>query len=152
VPPLRERPEDISLLAYHFLGKYAAEFGKQVQGIQPAVIELLLGHRWEGNVRELENVLERAVAVAEGGQVTARDLPAELRKTGPVQVAGRELKPFQEAKQDFEVEYLKLVLEKARGNISLAARLTDIPRQNLYEKLSKYGIDKEAFRSPATET
>ena len=96
--------------------------------------------------------IERAVAVAEGGQVTGRDLPAEFRKTGPVQVAGRELKPFQEAKQDFEVEYLKLVLEKARGNISLAARLTDIPRQNLYEKLSKYGIDKETFRVPATET
>jgi len=152
VPPLRERPEDISLLAYHFLGKYAAEFGKQVQGIQPAVIELLLGHRWEGNVRELENVLERAVAMAEGGQVSVRDLPEEFRKAIPVQAGGRELKPFQEAKQDFEVEYLKLVLEKSRGNISLAARLTAIPRQNLYEKLSKYGIDKEAFRSPATET
>jgi len=152
VPPLRERPEDISLLAYHFLGKYAAEFGKQVQGIEPAVIELLLGQRWEGNVRELENVLERAVAMAEGRQVTTRDLPPEFRKAGPMQTAGRELKPFQEAKQDFEVEYLKLVLEKAQGNISLAARLTDIPRQNLYEKLSKYGIDKEAFRASATET
>jgi DNA-binding NtrC family response regulator len=152
VPPLRERQEDISLLAYHFLSKYAAEFGKQVQGIEPAVIELLLGQRWEGNVRELENVLERAVALAEGRQVTTRDLPPEFRKPGPVPMAGRELKPFQEAKQDFEVEYLKLVLEKARGNISLAARLTDIPRQNLYEKLSKYGIDKEAFRAPGTET
>jgi DNA-binding NtrC family response regulator len=152
VPPLRERQEDISLLAYHFLSKYAAEFGKQVQGIEPAVIELLLGQRWEGNVRELENVLERAVALAEGRQVTTRDLPPEFRKAGPVPMAGRELKPFQEAKQDFEVEYLKLVLEKARGNISLAARLTDIPRQNLYEKLSKYGIDKEAFRAPGTET
>ncbi len=151
VPPLRERPEDISLLAYHFLSKYAAEFGKQVQGIEPAVIEVLLGHRWEGNVRELENVLERAVAMAEGRQVAVRDLPPEFRKTAAPQAANRELKPFHEAKQDFEIEYLKQVLEKARGNISLAARLTDIPRQNLYEKLSKYGIDKDIFRSSATE-
>jgi two-component system response regulator HydG len=146
VPPLRERPEDISLLAYYFLNKYAKEFHKELTGIEPAVLELFQSYRWEGNVRELENVVERAVAMAEGRQVTVKDLPPEFKKIEALPGIRGELKPYQVAKRDFELDYLRLVLEKARGNISLASRLADIPRQNLYEKLEKYGINKDSYR------
>jgi DNA-binding NtrC family response regulator len=147
VPPLRERPEDVSLLAYYFLNKYAKEFHKELAGIEPAVLELFHDYRWEGNVRELENVVERAAAMAEGRQITVKDLPSEIKKAETLPGITRELKPFQVAKKDFEIEYLRLVLEKARGNMSLASRLADIPRQNLYEKLQKYEINKDSFRS-----
>jgi two-component system response regulator HydG len=146
VPPLRERPEDISLLAHYFLSKYAKEFNKELTGFDPAVLELFQGNPWDGNVRQLENVVERAVAIAEGKQVAAKDLPAELKKTDPLPAPNRELKPYQAAKKAFEVEYLQLVLEKAHGNISQASRLAAIPRQNLYEKLQKLGIDKDSYR------
>jgi DNA-binding NtrC family response regulator len=146
VPPLRERPEDISLLAYYFLNKYSNEFHKELTGFEPAVLELFQYNRWDGNVRELENVVERAVAMTEGKQIKVRDLPAEFKKAELLPGASRELKPYQIAKKDFELEYLRLVLEKARGNISMASRLAEIPRQNLYEKLQKFGIDINRYR------
>jgi len=146
VPPLRDRPEDIPLLCYHFLTTYANEFHRGVQGIDPVAMEAIQRHRWDGNVRELENVIERAVAVAEGKQITVRDLPREFTKAQSALRADGELKPYHIAKQDFEARYLRRVLEKSRGNISLASRLAEIPRQNLYEKLDKCGIDKGSFR------
>lgn len=150
VPPLRERQEDVVLLAQFFLNKYTREFRKKIIGMDPEVLELFQRHRWEGNVRELENVVERAVAIAEGAQLTLKDLPQELKKVEICAGPGWELKPFQAAKQDFELEYLRQVLEKAGGNIAQAARLSDIPRQNLYEKLQKHGIDRNGITRTVT--
>jgi DNA-binding NtrC family response regulator len=146
VPPLRERPEDISLLAFHFLRKYSATFGKKVTGIAAAVMEIFIHNPWEGNVRELENAVERAVAVADGVEISVRDLPAELMQVERRSEAVGGIKPFRIAKQEFEIDYLSRALQHVEGNVSHAARITDIPRQNLYEKLKKYGIDWERFR------
>jgi two-component system response regulator HydG len=146
VPPLRERKEDVSLLAYHFLRKYATAFGKTVTGISAPAMEALIRNPWAGNVRELENVVERAVVVAEGGEITLRDLPAELRQAQASPEALGAIKPFRIAKNDFEIAYLKRALNEVEGNIALAARLTGIPRQNLYEKLKKNDIHWERFR------
>ncbi len=146
VPPLRERPEDIPLLTYHFLKRCSRDFGKQVSGIHPAVLERLLQHRWDGNVRELENVVERAVAVSEGEELTLNDLPDELGTVTSIVRGVQALAPFREAKECFEKEYLVAAIAQARGNVSLAARLTNIPRQNLYDKLEKFGIDVEEYR------
>jgi DNA-binding NtrC family response regulator len=146
VPPLRERPEDISLLAFHFLRKYSAAFGKKVTGIAAAAMEMLIHNPWEGNVRELENAVERAVAVADGVEISVRDLPVELVQVERRSEAGGGIKPFRIAKQDFETDYLRRALLQVEGNVSRAARITDIPRQNLYEKLKKYGINWERFR------
>jgi transcriptional regulator with PAS, ATPase and Fis domain len=79
LPPLRDRPGDIPLLAYHFLRKYAAQSGKEIKGISPETLELLEAYPWAGNVRELQNVLERAVVLAEGEMVAPAELPANLR-------------------------------------------------------------------------
>jgi len=146
VPPLRDRLEDIPLLCYYFLAKYAKEFHKEVERFEPAVMEVFQYHRWDGNIRELENVVERAVAMAEGTSITLKELPRELRKVDPVPRTGGDLVPFHFAKESFEKEYLRRVLEKAQGNVSLASRLAAIPRQNFYEKMKKYGIDKDNFR------
>jgi two-component system response regulator HydG len=146
VPPLRERTEDISVLSLHFLRKYAGQFGKAVKTIAPGVMELFMHHRWEGNVRELENVIERAVAVTDREEIVYRDLPPEFTRTEPAAVTSAGVKPYQNARQEFEVAYLKSVLSEARGNVTLAARLAEVPRQNLYDKLKKYEVDQEIFR------
>jgi DNA-binding NtrC family response regulator len=146
MPPLRERSEDIALLSFHFLHKYNREFEKSVRGICPQVMELFLHSRWDGNVRELENAIEYAVAVCEGPEITLRDLPIDLRGEPAIMRIAPELKPYTVAKEAFEVEYLKRLLRKSGGNISQAARMASIPRQNLYEKLKKYSLEPEPFR------
>jgi DNA-binding NtrC family response regulator len=146
VPPLRERPEDISLLAYHFLRKYAGAFAKEVTGFAEPALEALLANGWEGNVRELENVIERAVAVCEGGQIGAKDIPPEYMQSPAFPPPDGSLKPFQVAKREFEVDYLKRAMATVRGSVSQAARATSIPRQNLYGKLKRYGIARENYQ------
>jgi DNA-binding NtrC family response regulator len=145
VPPLRERVEDISVLAYHFLRRYAQDFQKDVKGIAPEVMNAFLHYRWEGNIRELENVIERAVAVTEGSEVVMRDLPAAFRDLAPgiPAMTDSPLRPFSAAKEEFEREYLRTLLLQASGNISQASRLSEIPRPNLYEKLKKHGLSKD---------
>ena len=144
VPPLRERVEDISILAHFFLRRYAQEFQKTVKGIAPAVMDLFLRCRWDGNIRELENAIERAVAVTEGEEIVMRDLPAALRSSAPAADSPwtGQVKPFGEAKEEFEREYLRALIKTAGGNVSQAARLSRIPRPNLYEKLKKLGLSK----------
>lgn len=146
MPPLRERSEDIALLSFHFLHKYSREFEKPVRGICPQVMELFLHSRWDGNIRELENAIEYAVAVCDGPEITLRDLPNNLRGEPAIMRIAPELKPYTVAKEAFEVEYLKRLLRKSGGNISQAARMASIPRQNLYEKLKKYSLEPEPFR------
>jgi two-component system response regulator HydG len=144
VPPLRERPEDIPLLAHHFLRLYAQRFQKNVKGFSPDVLGLLLSNQWDGNIRELENVVEGAVAVSEGEEIQVHDLPrmmhAQAPAPGPGPLAEAHMKPFPSAKEDFERAYLQALLEKAGGNISQAARLSSISRTKLHEKLKKHGI------------
>ncbi len=146
VPPLRERTQDIPLLAQHFVNKYASEFGKEVTGVDLQVLERFLHYRWEGNVRELQNVIERAVAVTNTREIGVVDLPDQfLAEDFPLR-SNNEFKPYQAAKSDFELEYLTLAMEQADGNIALASRLAGISRQNLYEKLARHGIEQSRFR------
>jgi DNA-binding NtrC family response regulator len=144
VPPLRERTEDIMLLAHHFLRKYAAKFRKEVTAISPRVMEIFLRSAWDGNVRELENVMERAVAVTETAEIRPSDLPEPMR--GPRATDAIDppdaITPFAAAKDEFEKAYLVTLLRLAEGNIARAARMASIPRPNLYEKLKKHGIGK----------
>jgi DNA-binding NtrC family response regulator len=142
VPPLRDRPEDVPLLAHHFLRLYAQRFQKNVKGLSPDVLGLLMSNQWDGNIRELENVIEGAVAVSEGEEIQVHDLPRTMHNPAPAPgpATGAYLKPFPSAKEDFERAYLEAVLEKAGGNISQAARLSSISRTKLHEKLKKHGI------------
>lgn len=146
IPPLRDRPEDILFLSSHFVERFSVEFDKHVAGIDREVAERFLAHRWEGNVRELRNVIERAMAVTTGVTIAASDLPEEIRRRAPRQAPPTTVSPYQDAKSRFEEEYLTQVMEEAQGNIALASRLAAISRQHFYEKLARYKIDQERFR------
>ncbi len=147
IPPLRERPEDIPLLAMHFLKRYAKEAGKEIEGFTPKAMELLCSYSWPGNVRELENVIQSAVFLETGPRITTKSLNYDgrlasfsLQRREPSLWEKDELIPYAEAKRKFEREYLLRALEKCGGNISLTARMTGIIRPNLYKKLKKLNI------------
>lgn len=146
VPPLRERPQDIPLLCEHFVRHFAQEFSKPVEGISLQVMERFLADRWDGNIRELQNTIEHAVAVSTGPQITLLDLPERFRSPGFLVREPGELKSFDSARLDFEQEYLKRAMEQTSGNIALASRLAGLSRQSLYEKLARHGIEQSRFR------
>jgi len=131
VPPLRERPEDIPLLAQHFLRRYATETNKKVDSIHPEAMEAMRRYSWPGNVRELENALERAVVVGKGRQLKPADLPFVVG--AEEEVAGLSL-------EDVERRYIAQVLASAKGHISNAAKVLRINRTTLYHKIKKYGL------------
>jgi DNA-binding NtrC family response regulator len=152
IPPLRERKEDIPLLLNHFIKRYNDEFGKNVEKISPELMEFFMDHRWPGNIRELENYVERAILMSEGPKLELSSLPAELQESSAKarERIGENFLPFKQAKETFERTYIVTLLERFNGVVSRAAREAQIPRPNFYEKLKKYGITprrNEAHRS-----
>jgi two-component system response regulator AtoC len=152
LPPLRERLEDVPLLAFHFLRMYAKRFNKTIESIEPDAIQLLARQRWSGNVRELENVIERAVII-EKGDVLHKDTIAHCllpENHGSFQFFLYDGIPFGKAKQDlidqFERAYLIRLLEKHKGNITKAAREADLDYKNFFEKMKRYGLSKWDFK------
>jgi two-component system response regulator HydG len=133
LPPLRERPEDIPLLASHFLKKFALKNGKQVKNFTPAAVRRLCAHNWPGNVRELENAVERAVVLLAGEYVGEDDLPPAL--LAPKAPVGAEAASTLE---NMEREAVLGTLEAVRGNKSEAARRLGITRKTLHAKLRRY--------------
>jgi two-component system, NtrC family, response regulator GlrR len=134
VPPLRERRADIPLLAQHFLKLNAQRMNKDIHGFLPDAMQKLMLSPWRGNVRELENAIEKAVVMATQDMITA-DLIHYLDTA----LEGQ-LKPLTEAKADFEQGYLKEVLESTRGNISRAALIAGRYRADFYKLLRKYRL------------
>jgi two-component system response regulator HydG len=140
MPPLRERREDIPLLAAFFLERFARREGKHFEGISGAALERLGAHGWPGNVRELENAIERGVVVGRGPLLETADLPPELRPApeppGPVaDLAGRDL-PLAEV----EKAVIRAAMARHGGNKSQAARALGISRKLLYSKLREHGL------------
>ncbi len=134
VPPLRERRDDIPLLAQHFLTLSAKRANKEMKGFTPAALHRLLINTWPGNVRELENAVEKAVVMSRQDTLTPDLMPS-------VSVAAESpLKPLTEAKEDFERTYLKNVLQLTGGNISRAAQFAGRYRADFYKMLKKYGL------------
>ena len=148
LPPLRERSEDIPVLAYHFLRKAEAKVNKKVDRFSPDALDLLRRYSWPGNLRELENIIERAVVLSSDQQVEVAHLPLYLQESGPIQVTTRE--GFVQAKERvismFEKEAVARFLSEARGNISVAAQKAGITRRNFHRLLSKYSINTKKFK------
>jgi len=149
LPPLRERVDDIPLLAWHFLRKHAARAGKEVRRLSPEVLEALSVAPWKGNVRELENVIERAVVLTRRASVELEDLPQELRRASPPtgsDARADELTgmPYARARvvamRAFERRYLESLLQQHAGNISSAARAGGMDRSNFRRILRKHRI------------
>jgi two-component system response regulator AtoC len=133
LPPLRERKEDISALARHFLKQYAKKLDKSITDLTSDALELLAGYHWPGNVRELENVVERAVILCESNLLGAEDLSVPT----PAVIAELGTNPSLE---EMEKNYILRVLKETNGNQSRASQLLGIDRKTLYLKLKKYGI------------
>lgn len=136
LPPLRQRKGDIPLLVNHFLARYAAENDKAVGEISKEALELLTRYAYPGNVRELQNIVERAVVMARGAVVTCADLPAEVQKAAPAPVA--DTLPAQV--EELEKKAIAQALERAGGVQSRAAELLGLTERNLRYKLKKYGL------------
>ena len=144
LPPLRERVEDIPLLVHHFATSAAARFGRDPMIVSPEVMDRLQMHPWLGNVRELENCIERMVLLAKGLRLTPADLPPDLRK-GPEALSGAggafELPPAGVRLPELERHLIVQALRRSRGSLGPAARLLGISRAGLYAKLKRFGLD-----------
>jgi transcriptional regulator with PAS, ATPase and Fis domain len=141
IPPLSERKDDIPLLSYYFLKKYAVIMKKNVNEISPEVLGLLVNYDFPGNVRELENIMERGVALATGGTVELAHLPEDLRELSIKTFRKKEGKIPSLDEQ--EESYIKWVLNEVGGNKTLAAQILGIDRVSLWRKLKKYGLEAE---------
>jgi len=153
VPPLRERPEDINLLVFHFLELYKEKSGRFVSGISKEALRALVNYEWSGNVRELENAIERAVIIASGRQIELDDLPqaisnkafeidAEAREERAVAASegrsiGLEIE-LPSAMNEVEEKIIKATLDYTGGDKSRASKLLNIGRKTLYRKLNQY--------------
>jgi DNA-binding NtrC family response regulator len=147
IPPLRSRKNDIQELVKYFLKTFSEKYGKPRLKVPDSVMKLLLSAEWEGNVRELRNVLERCVILAESNTISADDLPVYISKTNVRnEIAFLLSGNYLHAKFDFEKKYFTNLLKKHRGNMSKVAVESGVIRQNLYPRLKKIGIDANEFR------
>jgi transcriptional regulator with PAS, ATPase and Fis domain len=142
LPPLAERKDDVPLLAYYFLRKHAARMQREVTDLDESVMNALVAYDYPGNIRELENIIERAVALARQETLSLTDLPAALSENN-IKVV-RETTERLQTLEERELEYIQYVLEKNDQNRTKAARVLGIDRVSLWRKLKKYGIDESA--------
>ncbi|MBW1812988.1 MAG: sigma-54-dependent Fis family transcriptional regulator [Deltaproteobacteria bacterium] len=140
LPPLRSRKEDIPLLIQYFLKKYSQLFGKTVFTVEPGVEDILNKYPFPGNVRELENIIERAVALSDGEKVTVRDLPDDLLSLSIKRIEADDWPSLQE----YEKEYIHRVLLKTKHHKGEAARILQIPRTTLWRKIKLHLLDSQA--------
>jgi len=143
IPPLKERKEDIPLLVDHFINKYSRELNKPIEGITPDALNYLMNYSWNGNVRELENVIERAIVLTESSQIQVENLPAEIqspREESKLNLLNDELS-IKKASRYMEIDLIRKALLKTKGNHTHAAKLLEISHRALLYKIKEYGID-----------
>jgi two-component system, NtrC family, response regulator len=153
LPPLRERRDDIEMLARHFVARTAQDLGVPVPELSPSLLAVMREHEWPGNVRQLRNVLERAVTLTPAGApldaaTLGLVLPAIDLAKRPSSPAVDPSIPFHEAKSRlidaWERDYVRGILDRAGGNLSLAARNAGMSRMSLYRLIEKHGLSHEA--------
>jgi DNA-binding NtrC family response regulator len=147
LPPLRERKDDIPLLASHFLKKFERSLGRGGMRFSKGAMKLLLGYAWPGNVRELENTIERAAILAETDVVHSHDLPDKLRSNALP--SGVEIDNGNVTLEDLEREHIRRVLGKVEGNKDRAAQMLGIHVSTLYRKMQRYRLDGPETLAPA---
>ena len=142
VPPLRDRQDDIPLLAEFFMAGFAQEYGRRAKAFDPASMALLRGYAWPGNVRELRNLVERIAIMARGEIITAEDLAflGSHGGTAPAAMAAAVIEPLHDARDRFERDYILRALAEQHGNMSRTAEVLGVERSNLYRKMRAFGI------------
>lgn len=142
VPPLRRRKEDIPLLILHFVNKYNGIFGKSVKGTDAGFLNILMGYSFPGNVRELENIMERAIALTEGDELTIRDLPSDFSMLSVTARPSEGLLSLREHEED----YIRAVYTYTGNNKQRTAELLGISRTTLWRKLKEMGLSEKGTR------
>ena len=145
LPPLRDRPEDIPLLADHFIARYAAKNGKPIRGLTRAALSAMESYPWPGNVRELEHAIERAVVLSHGAEIEVDDLPESVRTGSAARTAGiagaldgRTLTvPLGTPMEEIELRVIRETLRQTKGDKNLAAQLLGIAARTIYRKLDR---------------
>jgi DNA-binding NtrC family response regulator len=137
IPPLRQRPDDIPVLLRHFLSKYSRILCKEISELEPEVLEVLQGYPYPGNVRELENIVERAVALCDERTIRLKDLPSDLQRLRVKSIENGGWPSLEEK----EREYIQQVLLETNYQKGPAARILKIPRTTLWRKLKQFGLD-----------
>ncbi|MBQ5513481.1 MAG: sigma 54-interacting transcriptional regulator, partial [Bacteroidales bacterium] len=135
LPPLRERPDDILQLAERFIATFNQKYGRNVQAISPEGVQKLRTYHWPGNIRELQNAIEKAVILSDGNVITAADF--QFQQQNSTESAKM---PKVENLESAEKMVIQNAVEKFSGNLSLVAKYLNISRPTLYSKLKKYGI------------
>jgi two-component system response regulator AtoC len=159
IPPLSDRIEDIPLLAEHFIERIGRRMQRPGVKLTGAALEALKSYHWPGNIRELENVLERAIVLSNQPLIDEEDLTIDLRKTNrpPLILTAPLPLPhnppaapwsidYRQARDRFDREYLLSLIEQAGGNMTRASQLSGISRRNLYEKLGKVGLSEDLIK------
>jgi DNA-binding NtrC family response regulator len=144
---LRNRREDIPLLAETFLEEMQREKNREIEGFTDEVLDLFDTYPWPGNVRELRNVVERAVLFCRGTRITVNEIPATLRGASakrPVVPVRGEVIPLQQASERAEIEAIRAALAASQGRRSEAAEMLGISRKTLWEKVKHYGISVDS--------
>ncbi len=154
LPPLRERLDDIPLLAEHFLRKHQSLARQPVTGFAPPVIHAMMNYAWKGNIREMENLIKRAMIKTEGPTITTIELPGMPPTESPerevMEPPSSTLIPYKayidQVLRDAEQQYLLRVLRESKGNLNQVARILDIDRKTVYRKIEEYQIDVSQFK------
>ena len=133
LPPLRERREDIAVLALHFLSHYASRYRRAIRGLDPSALQSLMQYSWPGNVRELEHTLERAVLMCRSEQIQPGDLGLGLQRSQPQNLEDLSL-------ESVETILIRKALQRFQGNVSQAAEALGLSRGALYRRMEKYGL------------
>jgi DNA-binding NtrC family response regulator len=157
LPTLKQRLDDVPLLARHFVQKYNNLSAGRVKDLAPVVVSSLASYSWPGNIRELENVLKRALIKTEGETITAVEIPGLAPPVSTPHVSPSGISPGTPFKEyvkkivgDAESKYLVAMLEQNQGNVKLVAELMDLDRKTIYKKIEDYGIDLAEFRGEET--
>jgi DNA-binding NtrC family response regulator len=140
LPPLRERREDIPLLIEHFIATFSTEYKVEPKKVRPEALEQLVMYPWPGNIRELQNVIERMFALSRSNEITLADLPGPISGFEEQPINFHELVELPTL-EDMEKSLITAALRKSHGNKNEAARLLAIDRQRLYRKIDKYGLE-----------
>jgi two-component system response regulator GlrR len=145
LPSLAERPEDIALLAHHFLARLAPRYGREKASFSSDALELLAKAKWPGNVRQLYNVVEQSIALCPT-EVIPRTFVEQA-----IQVEMHEMTSFEDARKRFERDYLTRILKLTHGSVTQAAKLARRNRTEFYKLLQRHGIEAAIFKSEATK-
>ncbi len=150
IPPLRERIEDIKLLVNKFISEFSQKYKKQELKISHATLSILLNQQWKGNIRELKNTIEHSVALASHDTIIPEDLPDHIYKEDTKKIDPSSSQflgmPYPEAKRKFEMSYIENLMDQFQGDVTKVSKISNIKRQNLYEKFKRYEIHPDKFR------